>query len=217
MNVNYNTFAKSFAASRKNMKWEEIEYFLSILERGSILDIWCGSGRLLEAFQQHFWSIPDEYIWVDLSSGLLDEARKAFPKSDFREGNMLDIDTIVWKSTKFKNIFLIASFHHLRTLEEREELIQKLYILLEQWGSIYMTNWALDSEKNIQKYWASQILNSENNFWSSDFNIKFWESERFYHSFTLSELDNLVKSAGFDVTENRLFESKKNTITILQK
>jgi hypothetical protein len=32
MSVNYNDFAKTFSNSRKNMKWEELEYFLSFLE-----------------------------------------------------------------------------------------------------------------------------------------------------------------------------------------
>jgi hypothetical protein len=32
MSVDYNNFAKTFSKSRKNMKWEEIDYFLSFLE-----------------------------------------------------------------------------------------------------------------------------------------------------------------------------------------
>jgi hypothetical protein len=42
MNVDYNKFAKTFSESRKNMKWEEIDYFLSFLENKkdfSVLDI----------------------------------------------------------------------------------------------------------------------------------------------------------------------------------
>jgi len=29
MSVDYNDFAKTFSNSRKNLKWEEIDYFLS--------------------------------------------------------------------------------------------------------------------------------------------------------------------------------------------
>jgi hypothetical protein len=32
MSVDYNDFAKTFSNSRKKMKWEEIDYFLSFLE-----------------------------------------------------------------------------------------------------------------------------------------------------------------------------------------
>jgi len=42
MSVDYNNFAKTFSTSRKNMKWKEIDYFLSFLGEKqdlSILDI----------------------------------------------------------------------------------------------------------------------------------------------------------------------------------
>jgi|TARA_Y100001960_G_C14656601_1_gene818646 cyclopropane fatty-acyl-phospholipid synthase-like methyltransferase len=48
--VDYNKFAKTFAQSRRNMKWLEMEYFLNILgfsNQKRILDIGCGSGRFL--------------------------------------------------------------------------------------------------------------------------------------------------------------------------
>lgn len=55
MSVDYNNFAQTFAASRKNMKWEEVEYFFSTLQGGeSIVDIACGSGRLLEQYSAFF-------------------------------------------------------------------------------------------------------------------------------------------------------------------
>jgi hypothetical protein len=40
--VDYNKFAKTFAQSRRNMKWQEMEYFLNILNfnnENRILDI----------------------------------------------------------------------------------------------------------------------------------------------------------------------------------
>jgi hypothetical protein len=42
MTVNYNNFSKTFSQSRKNMKWEEIEYFLETLQNKqdiTILDV----------------------------------------------------------------------------------------------------------------------------------------------------------------------------------
>lgn len=214
MSVDYNTFAKQFAESRKNMKWEEIEYFFKILWKNTddILDIGCGSGRLLEAYHNYFGSFPEKYIWIDLSSGLLEEARKTYPNYDFLEKNMLEIQTV-----EAKNIFLIASFHHLGTIEEREEMMCILYDSLRQWGKICMTNWALDSQYNEKKYRQSRIENSENEFGWSDYTIKFWDTPRYYHCFSLKELEYLAKKTGFTIVENRLFDSEKNYITILEK
>jgi hypothetical protein len=39
MTVDYNNFATTFSNSRKDMKWEEIDYFLSFLEEKQDLKI----------------------------------------------------------------------------------------------------------------------------------------------------------------------------------
>jgi hypothetical protein len=37
--VDYNKFAKTFSNSRKNMKWEEIDYFMNFLKKEKTLKI----------------------------------------------------------------------------------------------------------------------------------------------------------------------------------
>ena len=48
---NYDNIAKKFSNSRKNMKWEEIDYFLEKYftenKKVSVLDVGCWSARLL--------------------------------------------------------------------------------------------------------------------------------------------------------------------------
>jgi type I restriction-modification system DNA methylase subunit len=45
------------------MKWEELEYFFSLIKpEVSILDLACGSGRLLEQYFQYFSKYPLEYL-----------------------------------------------------------------------------------------------------------------------------------------------------------
>lgn len=213
MSVDYNAFAKDFAQSRKNMKWEEIEYFFSLLwNKQNFLDIWCGSGRLLEQYEKYFWELPFGYMGIDLSAWLLAEARKNFPGQEFEKKNMLDIDVSLQE-----NIFLIASFHHLQTFWERQKMMHILFESLQTWWKIFMTNWALESPYNKIKYQNSVISGSENEFGGKDFSIKFWDSPRFYHSFSLHELESLASQAWFQILENRLFDTEKNFITILQK
>jgi len=215
--VDYNNFANKFAKSRKNMKWEEIDYFLEKIDKNNdlkILDIWCGSWRLLEQFSQNFDIDKIDYLWLDLSSEMLVAAKQNFPNKDFLNLNMLDLDKI---QNKFNNIFFIASYHHLDNIEDREETLKKAYNLLEKWWRIFMTNWALNSEINNEKYNKALIKNSENKFKSTDYNIVFWENDRYYHCFDLSELEYLATKNNFKIIENRLFDSKRNFITILEK
>lgn len=213
--VDYNAYAKTFSESRKNMKWEEIEYFLSFLwplENKKILDIGCGSGRLLTRVHVPW------YVWIDSSSWLLGEAKKNFPTGKFHNLEMQDI----WKSDLLKEntfdvIFFIASFHHLETLEIRKSVLQNVYNLLKKDGYICMTNWALESPLNKEKYKTSFIEWSENQFWSKNFSIKIGEYSRYYHSFSLDEMNYLLKETWFQVLENRLFDTEKNFVTIVTK
>ncbi len=212
--VDYNNFAKTFSNSRKNMKWEEINYFISLMSLDkpkTVLDVWCWNARLLWCLKSSKIELID-YLWIDLSSWLLGEAKKAYPKYNFLELDMLDLKKI---NKKFSDIFFIASFHHLKTIEERLLVLSSLHNLLEKWWRIYMTNWALNSPLNRKKYKSSQINWSENRFWSLDYKIKIWVFSRFYHSFSLEELNYLFSKAWFKVLNNYLFENNKNYVSII--
>jgi 2-polyprenyl-3-methyl-5-hydroxy-6-metoxy-1,4-benzoquinol methylase len=214
MAVDYNSFWKKFANSRKGMKWEEIDYFIDnhiSSPSFSVLDIWCWSWRLLEIFKDK--GLKCDYYWVDLSKVLLEEAKKNHPEAIFKELNMLDIQEDIWK---FDYIFLIASFHHLENESNRLKVLSKLKNILNKDWKIFMTNWALNSWKNYEKYKKSIINWSENSYWGIDYGIKFWEHIRYYHSFSLEELSHLFDYESYSIVENRLFDSEKNIISIIK-
>ncbi len=224
----YDNFAHTFSESRKNMKWEEIEYFLTkYAPFGDVLDIGCGNGRL-------FWELKKQencfqnYLWIDASEKLLDEAKEIYKNKQesisvnwkllTENFQLLDMRNIpLLPINSFDTLFFIASFHHLEKIEERIQVLQDANNLLKNWGKIFLTNWALESNFNREKYSQSKIPWSENDFWGSDFQIKIGEFQRYYHSFTLGELEYLSKKAWFQIIENRLFDTEKNFITILQK
>lgn len=213
MAVDYNSFWKEFAKSRKGMKWEEIDYFIDnhiSSPSFSVLDIWCGSWRLLEIFKGR--GLQCNYTWIDLSSVLLTEAQDNHKEATFKELNMLDIDSLEWK---FDYIFFIASFHHLDNPKDREEVLNKAKKLLKEDWKIFMTNWALSSWNNYERYKKSIVENSENEFGGLDYKIKFGEYLRYYHAFTVEELNHLFESTSYNVIENRLFDSQKNFISVI--
>lgn len=217
--VDYDNIAADFSKSRKNMKWEEVNYFissyLSDFENKDFLDIGCWSGRLLEQFWDNFDIEKINYLWLDLSALMIDEAKKSYKNKDFLVLDMLSIDQI--KDRKFDFIFFIASFHHLQTIEERTQVLEKAKKLLKKDWVIFMTNWYLNSPINDEKYKNDIIENSKNEFWSIDYNIYFWEYARFYHCFSLEELSYLFEKTWFEIIENRAFETNKNFISIIKK
>lgn len=132
--VDYSPFATNFAASRKNMKWLEINYFLDFLKKKSlfadaeeILDIGCGSGRLLKHREEEKTPLGD-YLGIDISEELLCEAKESFPDSSFELLDMRDISSL---QKKYTTIFFIASFHHLGSLEQRIQVLEDASALLK--------------------------------------------------------------------------------------
>jgi hypothetical protein len=87
---------------------------------------------------------------------------------------------------------------------------------LKQNWKIFMTNWALNSKLNKEKYWNSVIKNSENEFWWLDYNIKIGKFNRYYHCFSLQELKILFKKSWLNTIENRVFDNERNFISILE-
>jgi len=61
-----------------------------------------------------------------------------------------------------ESVFFIASFHHLQTFEERVMTLQNLKKILVPNSYVFLTNWALDSEVNREKYEKNILPNSQN-------------------------------------------------------
>lgn len=208
----YDNFAKTFSKSRKNMKWEEINYFVEFLDKRykskknwviKILDVWCWNWRLIYSLQ--LLGFKFEYLWIDSSPEMIKEAQELFPDYNFKTLDMINIEEI-WE--QFDVVFLIASFHHLKDLASRLTVISKLKKVLKDSWVILMTNWNLLSKENMEKYSKSYL-------WDSDFEIKIWWFKRFYHWFDIYELSNIFANARIDIIENRVFDNWKNIISIV--
>jgi len=83
--MSYDAFATTFSNSRKNLHWPELEYIIEDIKNNGykgILDVGCGNGRFLEESGKLGY-IPDTYLGVDNSEGMILEARKSHLESYF--------------------------------------------------------------------------------------------------------------------------------------
>lgn len=212
--MNYNDFSSEFNSTRQSL-WPELLEFKKYLKNGqNVLDLGCGNGRLISLLKEYDLN----YIGSDISSNLLNYAKKQdFGKMtsySFIESDMLDLD---FESSKFDIIFAIASFHHIKTREDRIKMLNKIEKWLKKDGLFIMTNWNLFQNKYI-KY----IFNFHKNSWN-DFIVPWKDKEgsvianRFYHGFTINELERLIQKFDLNMIKNSYSELKKNIITITSK
>ena len=195
----YNNAASKFAESRSGkMMWEEVDMFLPYLPKQQplhILDLGCGSGRLLPYLATH--CTIASYRGIDFSTKLLEEAlewnkglidAQPFPIT-FQEGLLQSFEI----SYPADVIFALASLHHLPSKALQLQCLQNIYASLSKGGILCMMNWNL---LEIPKY--AQYRVSEE---SQDFLIPLHSGishlERYYYGFQPEELENLLQRAGF--------------------
>lgn len=204
--MSYDNFATTFSNSRKNHPWPELEYIIEdmkINQYSSVLDIGCGNGRFLEESIKLNY-VGAKYLWLDQSAWMIWEAIKLHPNNQFKVLWMQDIWDL---DESFDVLLFLASFHHLESRQERIQVLQDAKKFLNPNGRIYMTNWNLLEQERYQK----------NHRWNGEFDIKIGEFVRYYHGFTLSEISELFKEAGYQIIENRIFEGGRNFLSILEQ
>ena len=202
----YNSEAKKYAETRKKF-WHEEKAILDAItplfeekEKIRILEFGCGSGRFATLLNQNFPGKFD-YVWIDLSDELLSYASKENSNLTFFQW---DITKLVksFEQESFDLIVWTSSFQHIPTNKERSFLMKNFYRLLDYDGMLLMTNRSLSdwfTKKHRKIVMKSKFLSwLKFSKWSSrdlmvpwtDENWKVYE--RFYHFFSLKELENLT-------------------------
>jgi SAM-dependent methyltransferase len=124
---------------------------------------------------------------------MVQAAQKLHPKNHFEVIEMEDLNASLGS---YDAILFLASFHHLQTIKERQLILNSIHVLLNPSGRIYLTNWNLLGQPRYEKSHRG----------NGDFDIKIGEYTRYYHGFTLSELEDLFEESGWNIEKNALFE-----------
>ena len=166
-----------------------------------VLEFGCGSGRFATLLNQNFPGKFD-YVWIDLSDELLSYASTANPNLTFFQW---DITKLIknFEQESFDLIVWTSSFQHIPTNKERSFLMKNFYRLLNYDGMLLMTNWSL-SDWFIKKNWKT-VMKARLKSWlrlkndkSRDIMVPRTDNttwkvyERFYHFFSLKELESLA-------------------------
>ncbi|MEA3449730.1 MAG: class I SAM-dependent methyltransferase [Patescibacteria group bacterium] len=219
---NYDDIAEQYNETRKKHLeplWNHlVEYAKEAPKRAKILDIGCGNGRLIEAFND----MPIDYLGIDPCEELINKAKEQKYGFRFELGNILELDK--FEETNFDYIFSTAVIHHLPGQALRIKALKQMKNKLNENGKIILTVWNLWSQKRFQRLLLKFNLKKLIFQNKMDFNdILFpWKnpqgkivSERYYHAFTKKKLKKISQKA--DLKIEKLFKDKFNYYLVLTK
>lgn len=238
---NYEEIAEHYTETRKKQLWPELRDLCAGIKDGDkILDLGCGSGKLLDAFTDK----DIRYLGIDTCDKLLDSAKKRFSdlylqdeeikaslrlkqeNISFQNGDVLNLGAL--NEVDFDYVFSIAVLQHIPGRNLQVQALKQLKNKVSDNGKIIISVWNMRSEawqkKNfrglIWKFFFLKLIKKN----SMDFgDILFdWKnpegetiSKRYYHAFRRNELKKIAKLAGLRV--DKLYKDKYNYYVVLVK
>ena len=222
---NYDEVSEKFSSTRKyvSKSWDELRQITDNIKDGdSVLDVGCGSGRLLEL-------IGDKqvgYVGVDSSEKLLEEASNNYLGHRFIYGDILALGEL--SELNFDYVFAIAVIHHIPGNELRIKALKQIKNKIAKDGEAVISVWNLWSKAWAKKKFKQKIIKfallkiigkNKMDFGDVLFDWKNSQGERvskrYYHAFTRHGLKRLGRKAGLRV--KKIYKDKHNYYMILNK
>ncbi|MDA1329856.1 MAG: class I SAM-dependent methyltransferase [Chloroflexi bacterium] len=201
----YQSLAESFSATRGRLQPGVLSILEGIPGEESVLDLGCGNGELAAELARR--GHTGEYVGVDFSEGLLEEARKRAKglKARFVQAELASGE---WRleSGDFDWVLAFAVLHHIPGEEKRLGLLAKVRGWLAERGRFAHSNWQFLNSARLWKRiqpWAAAGL-SDGDVDAGDYLLD-WRRDgaglRYVHVYSAGELSELAGESGFDVLD----------------
>ena len=237
----YDRIAWDYHLKRKK-PWKALEEFLYYLKennysfKGYCIDLGCGNGRNFKLFK----TLNNKLIGFDNSIEFLKIAKSnlndinQYSKSDADKIQLIlgDLEYIPIKAKAINNIFSIATLHHIKGKEERQETILNLHDLMKENDFLLLTVWRR-WQKKLKKYFIidklKRLFNPKYRVHQMKLDLKEFGDKfvpwtvskeertynRFYHFYSKREIYNLLRI--FKIKEFKVLggPTKKDNFFIL--
>jgi ubiquinone/menaquinone biosynthesis C-methylase UbiE len=167
-------YGTRFAAVFQQFWNDELLSLLPERIASPVLDNGCGTGILLPDLQKR----SEAVFGIDLSSDMLEQARRRAPGVDLREG---DLERLPFPDGYFRTVVCRGSLHH---VPSREKAFAEIYRVLGPGGVIALTE---PSDDFAPVRWSRSLMYR--------FSSKFDVDDR---AFRREEVERLVCSAGLE-------------------
>ncbi len=173
----------------------ELEELARRWNEGKLLNLGCGHGPDFLPFANGNF----ELYGVDSSVEMLKLARKYAEKFNFKVNLYhASVTNLPFPDNSFDWAISVATYHHLKTGEERRTALKELYRVLKPGGEAFITVWNRTHPRFLLKGKETLV----------PWKLKDETLSRYYYLFTYSELVKMVKEAGFTVL--RVFPEKSH-------
>jgi SAM-dependent methyltransferase len=219
----YQTFAVQFSDTRKRLQPGVRRIIKTIPHQSRILDLGCGNGELArELYRQGH---AGEYIGLDFSSGLLEEARAGVPKDAevvFLAADLSEPDWVGVLPTKpFDFILAFSVLHHLPGKALQRQTLEKFRKLLLPGGYFIHSNWQfLKNERLRSRIQPWEKINlTESDVDAGDYLLDWRRGGyglRYVHHFSPQELQALALETGFRVVDTFYSDGQGGNLGLYQ-
>ena len=140
--INYNVISRIYDTGRAvhPETTEKIVRLLNIHSNSILLDLGCGTGNYTWAIHQHAKHITG----LDLSFGMLAQARVKYPEITFLHGDVIDLP---FRSGIFSGALAIQVLHHVK---EKEHFLRETFRVLREHARIVLH---VCSHRQMQAFW----------------------------------------------------------------
>ena len=196
----YDAIASDFSATRLR-PWPEMKLLRQYLRPGAVvLDVGCGNGRLYQSLAD----VTTSYVGVDVSAGLLAEARRlqAGTPAVFKAGSLLALPA---PDASADLVAALASLNHIPSAPYRLKAMREMARVLKPGGTLFMTNWNLFKLDRRWRWVARAVWERLRGRFPFDWNDLLipWKRgavrQRYYHVFTSGEMARLCRRAGLEI------------------
>ena len=222
----YYHFSDSFSTTRLQAQPGVQRVSQLIPPTASVLDVGCGNGTL--ARQLASQGFEGHYLGVDLSAGLLEDARHLLdePHSGTYTFQLMDLADPGWPAsippTKFDWLVAFAVLHHLPGADIRLQTVSAFRHLLTPEGQVVVSVWQWHNSPRLSKRvlpWSTVGLDPDE-LDEGDVLLDWRASEahglRFVHTFSEANLSSLATQGGLTVCDSFYSDGKPGNLALYQ-
>ena len=241
MEDSYDFFAKDYH-NKRHYHWKDLGNFLRELNdegvhfNGFNLDLGCANGRNFNLFLHS----NSKLIGIDNSIELLKLARERLKKPNNNSKInpksvslvLSDIKALPLRTNVITNVFSIATIHHIKKNNQRNYVMSQIYNIMRNNGFLVLTVWRRYQKKyrfyfikdRIRRLFIPKYTKTQETLGLMEYGDKFvpWTLSnknltynRFYHFFSLGEIQKLVKGYIIRVILKKGGPTRKDNFFIL--